>query len=291
MVVGFLITFVLQDYLPPNDDSLMYLASQFIEDLCVIFFTIEYMMRFVCSPNKKRFLKKGMNLIDLLAIIPFYLNLLLNQLDDITILGKAGKTLRLIRILRIIRIFKLVRHFAGLQALIHTIFEASKELGLLLIMILLAELTFAVFIFYAERHTPKSSNSVFTHDESLTWSYVDCLWFCFMTLTTVGGHMSFPNSAFGQLIGGCCAIMGVIIITLPIPIVVSSFARCYRNQLWRTEVAQRRMSMIKKVEQQKLMEKSKRKLIKYTSNMMFISTFGPVGTSNKKNLAKKSESI
>ena len=58
-----------------------------------------------------------MNLIDFLAIIPFYLALFLNSLEDIQIIGKAGKIVRLIRVMRILRIFKLVRHFAGLQVI------------------------------------------------------------------------------------------------------------------------------------------------------------------------------
>ena len=98
-----------------------------------------------------------MNLVDLLAIAPFYVNLLLDQINDITILGKAGKTLRLVRVLRIIRIFKLVRHFAGLQSLMYTVYEAYKELGLLMLLILLAEFTFAVLIFFAEKEAPKTT--------------------------------------------------------------------------------------------------------------------------------------
>ena len=42
------------------------------------------------------------------------------------------------------------------------------------------------------------------------------------------------------MIGGCCALSGVFILTLPIPIVVNSFASFYRNRLWRNEVAQRK---------------------------------------------------
>ena len=75
-----------------------------------------------------------MNLVDVFAIIPFYLTLWLNSLEDLTIIGKAGKLIRLIRVLRIMRIFKLVRHFAGLQSLIYTLHQAYKELGLLMLL-------------------------------------------------------------------------------------------------------------------------------------------------------------
>ena len=111
-----------------------------------------------------------MNMVDLLAVIPFYIKLFLNQITDIAILGMAGKTTRLVRVLRIIRIFKLIRHFAGLQSLMHTVYEAYKELGLLMLLVALAELTFAVLIFYAERQTPKATVNIFKSDEKDTWS-------------------------------------------------------------------------------------------------------------------------
>lgn len=76
-----------------------------------------------------------MNVIDIAAIVPFYISLLLDHLEDIQIIGKAGKLIRLVRILRIMRIFKLVRHFAGLQSLAYTLHQAYKELGLLMLLV------------------------------------------------------------------------------------------------------------------------------------------------------------
>ena len=49
----------------------------------------------------------------------------------------------------------------------------------------------------------------------------------------------------GQLFGGLCALVGVFTLTLPIPIVVNSFAGCYKNRLWRNEVAQKKRLRVK----------------------------------------------
>ena len=76
-----------------------------------------------------------MNMIDFLSLLPFYLSLLFLALEDISTVGKAGKIIRLIKVMRIMRVYKLFRHFAGLQALIYTLKQAYKELGLLLIII------------------------------------------------------------------------------------------------------------------------------------------------------------
>ena len=61
------------------------------------FFTLEFVLRLFLCPNKKKFLCDKMNLVDVIAIIPFYLALLLEGLEDMEIIGKAGKIVRLIR--------------------------------------------------------------------------------------------------------------------------------------------------------------------------------------------------
>ena len=62
-----------------------------------------------------------MNFVDFLAILPYVLSAVIESMQDLHILGKAGKIMRLVRVMRILRIFKLVRHFAGLQSLIYTL--------------------------------------------------------------------------------------------------------------------------------------------------------------------------
>lgn len=122
-----------------------------IDEISIIFFTLEYVVRFTCAPRKWKFFKDPMNLVDLLAIIPFYLTLVLDSMEDMQIIGKAGKLVRLVRVLRIMRIFKLVRHFAGLQSLIYTLNQAYQELGLLMLLVGVAVLTFASLVYFAEK--------------------------------------------------------------------------------------------------------------------------------------------
>ena len=113
-----------------------------------------------------------------------------NFFQDFQIMGKAGKIVRLVRVMRIMRIFKLVRHFAGLQSLIYTLNQAYKELGLLMLLVGVAVLTFSSLVYFAEKDNPKGS-----------WSFLDSFWWGLMTLTTVGyGDLS-PSTFPGKLIG------------------------------------------------------------------------------------------
>jgi hypothetical protein len=67
-----------------------------IDNFIVIFFTVEYLLRLGLCPNKIRFVKEPMNVIDFAAIVPFYVSLLLEGLEDYEIIGKTGKIIRLV---------------------------------------------------------------------------------------------------------------------------------------------------------------------------------------------------
>ncbi len=213
---------------------------EYIDNFVVVFFTLEYFVRLIVAPRKLKFMKGAMNMIDLLAIIPFYLSVLLEGLEDFEIIGKAGKIIRLVRVMRILRIFKLVRHFAGLQSLLYTLQQAYQELGLLLVLVAVAILTYSSLVYFAEKEIPEGLNCTIILNENrkfremaadpcLQWTFVESFWWGLMTLTTVGYDLN-PKTILGKIVGGFCALSGVFILTLPIPIVVNSFASYYKNR-------------------------------------------------------------
>ena len=145
--VGFLNSTLMSE----NETKTILKTMQTIDKLAITFFTMEYVLRLLLCPNKCKFFFDKMNLIDLIAIIPFYISLLLAGLEDMEIIGKAGKLIRLIRMLRILRIFKMIRHFVGLQSLIYTLNQAYKDLGLILIIICVTIIMFSSLVFAFER--------------------------------------------------------------------------------------------------------------------------------------------
>ena len=78
-------------------------------------------------------------------------------------------------------------------------------------------------------------------------AYVDVMWWCLKVITTVGDNIQGPKTTIGQLIGGSCAVLGVIIFSLPIPIVINSFATFYNNLLWIDQIQNRKKLLVTKV--------------------------------------------
>ena len=102
-----------------------------------------------------------------------------------------------------------------------------------MLLITVAMLFFSCLVYFVEKDTVREDGHTWTLYDSFSWGL--------MTMTTVGnvGGMT-PQTYFGKFLGGLCAISGVFILTLPIPIVVNSFASYYKNRLWRNEVAHKK---------------------------------------------------
>ena len=84
------------------------LIIDIIEYIVVIFFLVEYLVRLIICPKKIKFFFELMNMIDFFALIPFFLSILLEGLEDFEIVGKTGKIIRLIRVMRILRKVSLI---------------------------------------------------------------------------------------------------------------------------------------------------------------------------------------
>ena len=116
-----------------------------------------------------------------------------------------------------------------------------------------AILTYSSLVYFAEKETRDVADLNCTQWQSqtnvswnqlsdhpcYTWTFIEAFWWGLMTITTVGYDLH-PKTFLGKLIGGFCALTGIFILTLPIPIVVNSFASFYSNRLWRSEVQQKK---------------------------------------------------
>ncbi|XP_072537886.1 voltage-gated potassium channel KCNC4 [Salminus brasiliensis] len=196
-----------------------------VEGICVVWFTFEFLVRIICCPNKLVFIKNLLNIIDFVAILPFYLELSLSGLSSKAATDVLG-FLRVVRFVRILRIFKLTRHFVGLRVLGHTLRASVNEFCLLIIFLALGVLIFATMIYYAERiganpTDPRGSNH--THFKNIPISF----WWAVVTMTTLGYGDMFPQTWLGMMVGALCAIAGVLTIAMPVPVIVNNFGMYY----------------------------------------------------------------
>ena len=180
---------------------------------CIAWFTFEYLVRLFASPSKWNFLKSFLNLIDVAAILPYYITLPMNEANAAPL-----SVLRVIRLVRVFRIFKLSRHSVGLRILGHTLKESSRELAMLIFFLILGIILFSSAMYYAEASNRKEFPSI-----------PDTFWYSLVTMTTVGYGDKVPKTMPGKFIGSLCAIVGVLTIALPVPVIVSNFEFFYKR--------------------------------------------------------------
>ncbi|KAK3747609.1 hypothetical protein QZH41_003604 [Actinostola sp. cb2023] len=206
-----------------------------LESACIVWFTFEYFMRLMSSPQKLMFVRSFLNLIDIVAIMPYYITLPMQN----TKASSLG-VLRVIRLVRVFRIFKLSRHSRGLQILGHTLRASLRELGLLIFFLLIGVILFSSAVYYAE------GGEKGTHFKSIP----DAFWWAVVTMTTVGYGDMRPITVWGKIVGSLCAISGVLTIALPVPVIVSNF-----NYFYHRENEQRAAEASKKEKEKKEAER------------------------------------
>ncbi|XP_064652067.1 potassium voltage-gated channel protein Shaw-like isoform X17 [Lineus longissimus] len=205
-------------------------AFFFIECACNAWFTFEIIIRFIVTPSKVEFIKAPVNIIDFVATLSFYLDFLLTSLK------KENDILEFFSIIRIMRLFKLTRHSAGLKILIHTFKASARELSLLIFFLILGIVVFAALIFYAERTQYNPENDFNSIPVGLWWAIV--------TMTTVGYGDMTPKTYVGMFVGALCALLGVLTIALPVPVIVSNFAMFYSHTQARSKLPKKRRRVL-----------------------------------------------
>ncbi|XP_049621687.1 potassium voltage-gated channel subfamily A member 3 [Suncus etruscus] len=201
-----------------------------VETLCIIWFSFELLVRFFACPSKATFSRNIMNLIDVVAIIPYFITLG-TELAERQGNGQQAMSLailRVIRLVRVFRIFKLSRHSKGLQILGQTLKASMRELGLLIFFLFIGVILFSSAVYFAEADDPTSGFS----------SIPDAFWWAVVTMTTVGYGDMHPVTIGGKIVGSLCAIAGVLTIALPVPVIVSNFNYFYHRETEGEEQAQ-----------------------------------------------------
>lgn len=196
---------------------------RYLEVVIVITFTFEYLLRLIVSKNKIGFIFSFWGIIDLLAIVPFYLIAFGLDLDLVFL-----RTLRLFRLVRIIKLARYSKSFTRIMLA----FKIAKEdllvaFGATSIMLIIA--SFGIYIF-ENPVQPDKFSSVF-----------HSLWWALATLTTVGYGEIYPITLGGKVFTGLILMIGLGIVALPAGIIASSLTEA-REQLENTNITQQKNS-------------------------------------------------
>lgn len=201
-----------------------------IETVCVAWFSLEFILRFIQARSKLDFLRGPLNIIDAMAILPYYVSLVVTEEDPSQeherpgggkgYLDKLGLVLRILRALRILYVMRLARHSLGLQTLGLTVRRSTREFGLLLLFLCVAVTLFSPLVHLAE------SELTGTHDfSSIPASY----WWAIISMTTVGYGDMVPRSIPGQVVALSSILSGILIMAFPATSIFHMFSRSYQE--------------------------------------------------------------
>uniref|UniRef100_A0A7N4V7M8 Potassium voltage-gated channel subfamily C member 3 n=1 Tax=Sarcophilus harrisii TaxID=9305 RepID=A0A7N4V7M8_SARHA len=179
----------------------------YVEGVCVVWFTFEFLMRVTFCPDKVEFLKSSLNIIDCVAILPFYLEVGLSGLSS-----KAAKD-----------VLGFPGGWSGPGASPRS---STNEFLLLIIFLALGVLIFATMIYYAER-IGADPDDILGSNHTYFKNIPIGFWWAVVTMTTLGYGDMYPKTWSGMLVGALCALAGVLTIAMPVPVIVNNFGMYY----------------------------------------------------------------
>lgn len=177
-----------------------------LEWLITIFFTIEYILRIISHQHPWRYIFSFYGIIDLLALLPMYLSFVIPG-------SKVLATVRIVRLLRIFRILALA-HFTEEANALKTALKASRTKIFIFIYFVLVICVLLGTLMYLVEGRTHGFTSI---PRSIYW--------CIVTLTTVGYGDIAPATTLGQVVASIIMIMGYGIIAVPTGIVSSEYSR------------------------------------------------------------------
>lgn len=179
-----------------------------VEIVCVSIFTFEYLGRIVYSKKGFRYIYSFYGLIDLIAILPFYISL-----------GIDLRSIRILRLLRLFRILKLPRFNKAIRVLAKSLKSIKAELSVVIMVALVFIYLSSVGIYFFENEAqPENFKSIF-----------HSIWWAIATLTTVGYGDVYPITLGGKIFSSVIILIGIGIIAIPTGLIASSINQNLKN--------------------------------------------------------------
>ena len=202
LIVISLISFAIET-LPNLSEETKY-TLWLIQIVSVVIFSIEYVARIAVATNKVRFIFSFFGIIDLLAILPFYLSTSIDL-----------RSLRAFRLLRLVKILKLARYSLAMQRFHRAFILAKEELMLFFVTAIIILYIAGVGIYHFESPVQPDAFSSIFHS----------LWWAVATLTTVGYGDIYPITVGGKLFTFFILVIGLGVVSMPAGIMASALSK------------------------------------------------------------------
>lgn len=187
---------------------------RYIEIVSVLIFTVEYFLRMATAdfkyPNRIiivsiiKYSLSFMALIDLLAILPFYIPMIITI--DL-------RFLRILRLTRLLRVLKINRYTKSLKLIMGVLRKKKEQLAVTIFVIVILLLLASSAMYYLETDAqPEAFPNIMAS-----------FWWAIATLTTVGYGDVYPVTVLGKILSAIVAILGIGIVALPTGIISSGF--------------------------------------------------------------------
>ncbi|HYH83565.1 MAG TPA: ion transporter [Longimicrobium sp.] len=187
-----------------------------IEALSMLVFSAEYLARLWAAPvdpryrgavrGRLRYAVTPMALVDLLAVLPFYL----------PVFG-IGVFARALRMLRIFRLLKVARYMRAVYVMGQVARAKREELLVAAVALLVLLVAASSLMFFVEHEVQPEAFS----------SIPATMWWAVATVTTVGYGDVYPQTGLGRLLGACVAVLGIGFFALPTAILGSGYAEAF----------------------------------------------------------------
>ncbi len=176
-----------------------------LEWIVTVVFTVEYVLRLWTAPNRKRYARSFYGIVDLVAILPVYLSLILPG-------ARSALVIRSLRLLRVFRVFKMAPWLSDANYLIRAIKASSRKIVVFLIVVVIINVIVGSTMYLIEG-PEHGYDSMF---RGVYWSIV--------TMSTVGFGDIAPATPTGQVLAAMLMITGYSVIAVPTGIVSAEVA-------------------------------------------------------------------
>ncbi len=211
LILIFLSTFIVMMESVPSFDLKYHTAFVVMEVIISIIFTIEYILRIITIRNKRAYIFSFYGIIDLLAIVPFYLSLFFP-------VTKFFLIIRMLRMLRIFRIMNLLDFMNDGYLLIRAMKNSSRKIYIFLLFLMIFSVIVGSMMYMVEGHK-EGFESI---PQSIYWAVV--------TVTTVGYGDVSPTTPLGKFFAIVLMLAGYSIIAVPTGIVTAEMRN--KRQIW-----------------------------------------------------------